>query len=250
MVAHYPTVASNEIGWLTEAQMVEVDRIMIEDIHIDLMQMMENAGRNLAQLTIDLYAPQTALVMCGSGGNGGGGLVAARHLANRGVNVAVVLAKPAEQLATVPAHQYDIVERMGVPVVDVSALTGSDPAGNPAGTDVVIDALVGYSLDGAPRGKLAMLIAAAPTLAHRIVSLDAPSGLNVSDGSTPGAVITADATLTLALPKVGLRDASQVGGLYLADISVPPSVYTSAGVGPPPSFGPTPIIRITAPTNA
>ncbi len=76
------------------------------------------------------------------------------------------------------------------------------------------------------------------------MSLDTPSGLNVTDGSVPGAVVRADATLTLALPKVGLRAAPQVGELYLADISVPPSVYVAIGAGPAPDFTHSSIIRI------
>ena len=85
MTTSYPTSSPEELGWLTATQMLEVDRIMIEDLEIELIQMMENAGRNLAQLILDRYNPDTVTVLAGSGGNGGGGLVAARHLANRGV---------------------------------------------------------------------------------------------------------------------------------------------------------------------
>ncbi|MFW6034295.1 MAG: NAD(P)H-hydrate epimerase, partial [bacterium] len=70
---------------LTADQMREIDRIMIDELHIDLIQMMENAGRSLADLAQRRYAPADAVVLAGPGGNGGGGLVAARHLANRGI---------------------------------------------------------------------------------------------------------------------------------------------------------------------
>ena len=73
----YPEVSADELGWLDEPQMVEVDRVMIEDLGIELLQMMENAGRNLATLIIDRFAPGSVTVLAGSGGNGGGGLVAA-----------------------------------------------------------------------------------------------------------------------------------------------------------------------------
>jgi len=53
----YPTVDGNHVGWVTERDMVEVDRIMIEDLHIELLQMMENTGRNLAHLVPDPAAP-------------------------------------------------------------------------------------------------------------------------------------------------------------------------------------------------
>ena len=107
--------------------------------------------------------------------------------------------------------------------------------------DVTIDALIGYSLRGAPRGRTAELIA---QLADRtIVALDTPSGLDVTTGTTPGAFVTADATLTLALPKRGLRDAAAVGSLFLADISVPRAV--TAALGPAaPDFAGSPIVRL------
>ena len=55
--------------------MIEVDRVMVEDLKIELIQMMENAGRNLARLVLDLFNPASASVYAGSGGNGGGGVV-------------------------------------------------------------------------------------------------------------------------------------------------------------------------------
>lgn len=233
MTPSYPNISPDEVGWLTEAQMIEVDRAMIDGLQITLIQMMENAGRNIAQLVLDRFAPSTVTVLAGSGGNGGGGLVAARHLANRGVDVSVTLGQPAEKFTPVPAHQYEILQRMSV-----------DVAREPRGSDVVVDALIGYSLAGAPHGRIGELVSAIGGIGVHVVSLDTPSGLDVTDGSMPGHVVQADATLTLALPKVGLRKASHVGELYLADISVPPAVYNAIGVGPTPDFSRSSILKI------
>ncbi len=68
-------------------QMREVDRLMIEDYHIELIQMMENAGRCLAILTKERFFDgdvegKHIIVLAGTGGNGGGALVAARRLHN------------------------------------------------------------------------------------------------------------------------------------------------------------------------
>ena len=237
MTSLVPSVSPAAIGWLTEAQMIEVDRVMIDELQINLVQMMENAGRNLAQLVLDRFGPATVTVLAGSGGNGGGGLVAARHLANRGVDVSVTLGQPVEKLSPVPAHQYGILQRMGV-----HATT------DPRRADVVVDALIGYSLTGAPRGRIGDLVSMISGIGERVVSLDTPSGLDVTDGSVPGLVVDADATLTLALPKIGLRDSPRVGELYLADISVPPSVYDAIGVGPAPDFSRSSIIEILTAT--
>lgn len=225
------SVPVDQVAWITETEMIEVDRVMMEDLHIELIQMMENAGRALARLVLEAASPSTVAVLAGSGGNGGGGLVAARHLANAGAEVVVVTTRPRERLAAVTAHQLDILERMGVEQVDAAPEV-----------DVVIDAVIGYSLRGAPRGQSKSLIEQT-TCGDAIVSLDTPSGLDVSAGTAPGAVVAADATLTLALPKVGLRDAAQVGDLYLADISVPPSVTRRFG-GDPPPFGAQGVLRL------
>jgi NAD(P)H-hydrate epimerase len=208
---------------LTTDQTREVDRRMIEDFHIDLVQMMENAGRNLADLAIRRFGPANAVLLAGPGGNGGGGLVAARHLANRGVDMHVVLAQP--ELTPVPAHQLDIVERMGVPI---------RPDPRPAA--LVIDALIGYSLRGDPTGRTAELIAWANRQTAPILALDTPSGLDVTTGRPARPCIRAAATLTLALPKVGLMGAPEVGELYLADISVPPGLYREMGLEVPALF--------------
>ncbi len=233
MSSEYPVVAAGEIGWLTENEMIEVDRIMMDELGIDLVRMMENAGRNLAQLTIDLFSPPSVSVLAGSGGNGGGGLVAARHLANRGVDVSVTLGVAEDRLADVPAQQLAILRRMGVPITN-------DPRPMP----VIVDALIGYSLRGAPGGRIGELIEELMGSSATIVSLDTPSGLDVTDGTSPGASVAATATLTLALPKVGLRSASEVGDLYCGDISVPPTVYERIGAGPAPDFSVSQILRV------
>lgn len=235
MLSHtYPSVDASSLGWLTTEQMIEVDRVMIEDLHIELIQMMENAGRNLARASIDLFGPQRATVCVGPGGNGGGGLVAARHLHNAGVAVTVVLGAERDRFTPIPAHQLDIVERMG--------LRFAEDAAEP--TDLVVDAVIGYSLRGAPRGRAASVIDSMIGNAAPTISLDAPSGLDTTTGTTPGAAITADATLTLALPKAGLRDQPRVGMLLVADISVPPSVTDDMGAGPGPDFASSPIVAI------
>ncbi|MBT5277126.1 NAD(P)H-hydrate epimerase [Ilumatobacter sp.] len=228
----HPIIDPGDVAWITETDMIEVDRTMIEDLRIELLQMMENAGRNLARLVLDLAAPMRVAVAAGSGGNGGGGLVAARHLANAGVDVTVTTTRPGDELSPVPAHQFDILRRMGIP---------TEPKLGEA--DVIIDSLIGYSLRGAPSGRSAALIDAINDHPAMVVSLDAPSGLDVTTGATPGAVVRAGATLTLALPKVGMRDADVVGALYLADISVPRSVAAAYG-SPAPDFRRGSILRI------
>src|SRR5258708_10237604 len=92
---------------VTAAQMREVDRIMVEDLGISLLQMMENAGRALAELTgIQLSGVRRrhVVVLAGRGGNGGGGVAAARRLARWGAQGRGVLAHPENALPRAPAR--------------------------------------------------------------------------------------------------------------------------------------------------
>jgi NAD(P)H-hydrate epimerase len=226
----FPSVRADSVGWITEEQMVEVDRVMIEDLGIVLVQMMENAGRNLARVVLDTYRPGSVAVACGSGGNGGGGMVAARHLANAGVDVTVTTTRTGDKLGGVPRLQFEILQRMGV-------RQGTELAD----ADVAIDAVIGYSLRGAPAGRSNALIEALNEQAV-VVSLDSPSGLNVTTGDTPGNFVTADTTMTLALPKIGLRNHPAVNQLLIADISVPRSV--TEALGGAPNFAASPILGV------
>ena len=206
---------------------------MVEDYGIQLPQMMENAGRILANLARDRFLDGSAVgrdvvVLAGHGGNGGGGLVCARWLHNRGARVKVWLAAPIARFAGTPRLQLDIVQRMDIPVVEPDRESTLPHAA------LLVDALVGYSLMGAPSGSVATLIKAANDHEAEVLALDVPSGVDTDTGEVYNPAIRASATLTLALPKRGLHAANareHVGELYLADIGVPPSLYAGAGLG-------------------
>ena len=236
------------IPHLTAAQMIEVDRVMIEDYHIELIQMMENAARNLAHLARlrffgDDSTGKKVVVLAGTGGNGGGAMVCARRLHNWGVQVHVFVTKPDGQFKGVPSHQLDILRRMNIAVNQVDNLA------NAPHPDLIIDGIIGYSLKGAPRGTAADLIEWANARGVDILALDAPSGVDTTTGTVFKPAILATATMTLALPKEGLRTPGveqHVGELYLADISVPPELYAEPALAlqVPPIFAESEIVRL------
>ncbi|MFQ5859024.1 MAG: NAD(P)H-hydrate epimerase [Anaerolineae bacterium] len=217
---------------VTADQMREVDRIAVEEFGLGILQMMENAGRNLAENVMQMLggARGEVTVLAGSGGNGGGGLCCARHLHNRGFTVWVVLAREAAALTGAARNQLQILQTAGLqPVAPSQAEEVIRCA------QIVVDALVGYSLRGAPRGRVAELIDLCNQHAARVLSLDVPSGLHATTGEAPGVVVRPERTLTLALPKTGFQRAP--GELYLADIGVPPEVFQRLGLSFEPPFG-------------
>jgi NAD(P)H-hydrate epimerase len=230
----FPEARASSIPTVTARQMLEVERVAVEQYGLLLFQMMENAGLHLAELAIRRFGPEAVAVLCGRGGNGGGGLVAARHLANRGVRVHVSLAEDPSRLGEVPRHQLSIVRRMGVSIVD-----------EPTAADLVLDALLGYSLRGDPRGGAARLVRWVNGQGMPVCSLDLPSGLDATTGDVGNPCVRATATLTLALPKPGLVGAPEiVGELYLADLSIPSALYAELGIQVPPIFAGGPILRL------
>ena len=148
----------------------------------------------------------------------------ARHLANWGASVSVVLDRPPNEIAGIPAHQMRILRRMGVSFLE-------EP---PVRTGLIVDALIGYGLSDDPKGRSAEFIERANRTDVPTFSLDTPSGLDTTTGRPADPCIQATATLTLALPKRGLLTAEArpvVGRLFLADISVPAVVYARMGLG-------------------
>jgi NAD(P)H-hydrate epimerase len=220
--------------------MREVDRIAVEDFGLGILQMMENAGRNLAGSVTEMLdgAFGEVAVLVGAGGNGGGGLCCARHLYNRGFKINLVLDREANVLRGAAANQLHILQAAGLGPVDAHQVR--DVIGR---AEVVVDALIGYSLRGAPRGRAAELIELGNQHAKQMLSLDVPSGLNATTGEAPGVVVRPTRTLTLALPKTGL--ALIPGDLYVADIGIPPEVYRPHGLSFEPFFGDQYWIRIS-----
>ena len=225
---------------ISTEQMRKVDDLMINKYGIELIQMMENAGVNLAELAIKLmdnnsenHNPRNVVIACGLGNNGGGGMVVARHLSNHGFNVTVVLSGSETKLKSIPLKQWNILKNLPVGMIVANS---SDTLGIFHDADLIIDAIIGYGLHGELRGIPAHVIhEILNSQNQKVLSLDSPSGLNTTTGEfNEELCIKAYATMTLALPKTGLiqEDAKEcVGKLYVADISVPPDLYKEIGFG-------------------
>jgi len=213
----FHTPARTPVPAVTAETIRRVDRVAVEEIGIELLQMMENAGRTLATHVFDVGG-DSALVVAGNGGNGGGGLACARHLANHDIDVSLVLDRDPDELTGAAAQQYRILQRMGA-----SAYVGPHFVSENAPVDVVVDALIGYGLTGAVREPADALIRELNRHSAPVVSLDVPSGIDATTGETLGDAVEPDRTVTLALPKTGLRDRAEV--VYLADVGIPQTVY-------------------------
>ena len=232
--------------------MIQADRITTDQLGLGLLQIMENAGHELAELTRRALggsvADRSVVVLAGTGNNVGGGLVAARRLAGWGADVCVAFARPILRLRPGPRAQIEPLIAAGAR----TAVAGHDRsypalAGEINGADAVIDALIGYSLRGAPDAAYQSLIGIAALAGGPVVSLDLPSGIDASTGERPGTAVAADLTLALALPKRGTETGEgrrRSGVRYLADIGIPRSVFAELGIADAPGFADGPLIRL------
>lgn len=219
----FRTPAGRDVTAVTAAEMRDVDRVAVDEVGLKLLQMMENAGRVLAWNVSAVREAEPVVVAAGSGGNGGGGMAGARHLANREVPVEILLDRPPGELTGAAAHQYRILEEMGIPhTVGVDRIAGSDER------VIIVDALIGYGLDDVVRSPASDYIKAMNDRPDPVVSLDIPSGVDATTGETIGSAVEPDRTLTLALPKTGLE--AVPGELFVADIGIPETVYERLGI--------------------
>lgn len=236
----------------TAAQMAQVDRIMMDELGVDVLQLMEAAGLVVTEATRRQLGGDVAearvLLLAGSGGNGGDALVAARHLLARGAAPQVLLSKPADTLPEVTAHQERAARAVGVPI-------GAMPEGEGAlgeRWDLIVDGLLGFSGHGDPRGAIAEMIRRANAHAAPVLAIDLPSGLDATSGVPGDPCIHAATTVALVLPKHGfLTDAARqvCGAIAVGDIGVPASVLARLGVDVPATlFSRDALLPWTGPT--
>jgi NAD(P)H-hydrate epimerase len=216
------------VVYVTAEEMRKIDDTTIRDFQVDVLMLMEHAGRATAELARRMLQGTTlgkrVACLVGGGNNGGDGMVAARHLANWGASVKVIAGTSKDRMKDVPLGQLHIIEKMGIPILSTEYVLKD--------YDLLIDGLIGYGLEGNPRDRIATMIKDANSSGRPILALDVPSGMNATTGEAYKPCIKATATLTLALPKTGFlarSTSSYVGDLYLADISVPRKIYESFG---------------------
>ncbi|MBI2031035.1 MAG: NAD(P)H-hydrate epimerase [Candidatus Levybacteria bacterium] len=233
----------NNTPTVTVNQMREVDRLMVDEIGVSILMMMENASRNIAILSRKLLGGNVKkkhiVVLCGKGNNGGDGLSAARHLINFGGTVTCILSEHKENLRSNARVQFNVLENIDAAIIEFSDEQKGLIQEKIKNSDLIIDALLGYNLKGNPEEPIATLIRLANKSRKPILAVDIPSGLSGDAGEASEPTIKATATLTLALPKVGLqKDMAKeyVGELYLADLSVPAVVYRKLGIDVPILF--------------
>ncbi len=203
-----------------------------EYLGVSTLQLMENAGRAVADEVTKRYPRKCDIVIyAGTGRNGGDGMVAARHLSSAGHHVTFVLVGAPSEIRDESATSNwraiaSMSETIGIEVVhDSSDITTPK-------CDVVVDALLGTGV----RGHLRQPILRAVEIINRTkcfkIAVDVPTGVDSDTGNVLGAAVKADLTITFHARKPGLRIAKQnCGEVKVAEIGIPPEAWIYAGPG-------------------
>jgi hydroxyethylthiazole kinase-like uncharacterized protein yjeF len=217
---------------VTAEQMRDIDRQAIQDLGIPGLQLMENAGRAVADAAYEMTEPcpdRAIVVICGRGNNGGDGFVAARHLAKLGRTVEVFLAAKREEVSDDARANLERLAEARLAAAEVSDAAAVSHACAQAG--LVVDALLGTGLSGEVSDLAAELIAAMNGCGRRVLAVDIPSGLAADSGAPLGVAVRATRTVTMGLPKLGMfmfPGADYVGKLTVADIGFPSDLICDA----------------------
>ena len=199
---------------------------------VSQLQLMENAGRSVAQEIASRFTPDKKVaVFCGLGGNGGDGFVAARHLATMGFKVTVIIAGKASEISHKAAlENWRVLQflRDSVTIYEVydSSLIPDVEA------DVIIDALLGTGTKGKLKPPIKQLVEKINSLNAFKVAVDVPTGIDSDTGEVLGTAVKANLTITFYKTKEGLETAKEYAGeLKVKDIGLPPELENYAGPG-------------------
>jgi ADP-dependent NAD(P)H-hydrate dehydratase / NAD(P)H-hydrate epimerase len=258
-----PVTLVSDMKALTAAEMRDVDRLTTDRYKITGTQLMESAGKHVADAVLRLGGAGSdgrIVVLCGKGNNGADGLVCARYLKNAGHDPQVWFfgGEPnAGSDAGDNFQRWKQVSERTTFIEDVAAWERMRPG--IGGAQIIVDALLGTGLRGAAEGLVAAAIeevnrvsknatAANPGL---ILAVDTPSGLPSDGQAGAGPVLCAHRTVTFTAPKIGQlesADAAKAGALEVVQIGSPRSLVEEIGRGPmrwaePQEFAQIPLVR-------
>ena len=211
-------------------EMKDLDRRATEEFGISEDLLMENAGQAVYFVMLQEFGIKNNrfVVLCGSGNNGGDGLVVARKIHSNGGEVRVFLLDDETKFKGAARTNFEIVSRMPVEISRVDSIDSI--VSEVLDADAIVDAILGTGLVREVRGIYKDVIRLINESQRIVFSVDIPSGINGDTGEVMSVAVKADYTVTFGLPKLGnmlYPGYEHCGKLYVSHISFPPALYDS-----------------------
>jgi NAD(P)H-hydrate epimerase len=210
----------------TRQESREVDRAAIEDLGINSLILMENAGRGATDAIVEAFPQRLRRVVLvgGPGQNGGDAWVVARRLKLLGHEPLALLIGAASQLRGDAKVNWALLGKLGIESIELSPDAAESVAEHAVRATLLVDGLFGTGLDRPITGGHAKIIELLDEASAPLVALDMPSGLDADTGAILGIAPHAALTVTFAGHKRGLHQfpgVEHAGAVRLADIGVP-----------------------------
>jgi len=239
-VIHHFLLKNKPMYFATAKEMQFLDKIAIEN-GLSAMQMMEMSGWHILPLinSMSISKKSHIVVVCGTGNKGGDGLCAARHLLNHGFRTSIILMS--KNITSEAKHHLDLLEKIDANILTVKNLEKQEEIEKLINSStLIIDALIGNNLKGAPYGNFAKVIEMINKTKKNVISYDIPTGIDPTTGECYDPHIRAYATLSLALPKKAFiknKAKERSGKIFIADIGIPHFLYERISPNSRPNFG-------------
>jgi hydroxyethylthiazole kinase-like uncharacterized protein yjeF len=205
---------------VTVAEMRELERKAIDEIGIPSIILMENAGRAVSEIAVNMLGEASGkkiAVICGTGNNGGDGFVSARFLARKNAEVRVYIVGKKSFVKNDPAVNLNILEKAGIEVREISLFKDIE-------ADLIIDAIFGIGLRGEVKEPSLSVIRDLNKRNMPVLSVDVPSGLDADSGDVLGEAVKAAKTVTMQFPKKGFylnKGLENTGEILVVDVGIP-----------------------------
>jgi len=214
----------------TVAQMGNLDKSATEEFGIADDLLMENAGQAVYFVILGEFGIKNKkfAVFCGSGNNGGDGLVVARKIHSNGGDVKIFLLDDETKFKGAAKRNFEIASKLPIEISRVSSIEAIKSAA--LNSDAIADAIFGTGLTREVDGIYKDIIQLINESKKPVFSVDIPSGINGDTGEVMGTAVKADYTITFGLPKIGnmlYPGYDYCGKLYVSHISFPPSLYNA-----------------------
>jgi NAD(P)H-hydrate epimerase len=188
---------------------------------ISIAELMENAGRGVFRAIREKYelTDQRVVIFCGTGNNGGDGLVVARYFHEKHFPVVVLLFGPKESLSDESRDNYEKLKKQVNVLFILTPEELSKFRFQPHHKLLLIDAMLGIGAKGMVREPIASVIELFNSISGIKVAVDLPSGLNADTGEVLGKMCECDFIVTFHDIKVGLEKFREK--VKVVDIGIP-----------------------------